>query len=208
MFKPFSRSSDDLFHHLAALGGNLEEAAGRFEAMVRDWDSREERFFAIREVEHEGDRLLRELHDYLKETFFVPGDREGIYSLTNELDDVVDKTLKIANYLLLYRVEQPTEPFREMTRLLTACCATLRHALELLGNRANRTRVEQLCLEVVALEDEADKVYRRGLEELFDNPQDVGLLLKWKDILDWTDDTVDHCNHVAYKLISLSAAIH
>lgn len=208
MFKAFSRSSDELYQHMSALGANLESAALRFEAMVLNWGEREERFFAIRETEHEGDRLLRELHDYLKETFFVPGDRESIYSLTNEIDDVVDKTLKIANYLLLYRIDAPAEPFKEMCRLLAACCVNLRKALALLGDRSQRENINTLCLEVVELEDEADKVYRRGLEKIFDHPTDLGALLKWKDILDWTDDTVDHANHCAYKLIALNGILH
>ena len=63
MFKPFSRSSDELFNHLARLGTNLEETLFRFEYMVTHWDEREGRFQAIREKEHEGDRLLRELQE-------------------------------------------------------------------------------------------------------------------------------------------------
>lgn len=208
MFKVFQRSSDELFKHLSALGANLENAAVRFDTMVTNWDQREELFFAVRETEHEGDRLLRELHEYLKDTFFVPGDREGIYALTNELDDIEDKTLKIASYVLLYKVETPMSEFSEMTGLLRACCQNLKQAMDLLPNRANRSRIEELCLQVVHLEDEADKVYRRGLETLFNDPEDVGALLKWKDILDMADDAVDHANHVAYRLMALNNNLH
>jgi predicted phosphate transport protein (TIGR00153 family) len=208
MFKPFQRSSDELFKHLSALGANLETAALRFDAMVSNWEKREELFFAVRETEHEGDRLLRELHDYLKDTFFVPGDREGIYMLTNELDDIEDKTLKIASYVLMYKVDKPRETFTEMVGLLRACCQNLKEAMDLLHNRANRGRIEELCLQVIHLEDEADKVYRRGLEEIFNDPKDLIDLLKWKDILDMTDDAVDHANHVAYQLMALNNNLH
>ncbi|MFP5502515.1 MAG: DUF47 domain-containing protein [Candidatus Sericytochromatia bacterium] len=208
MFKVFGRSSDELYKHLTALGANLETAAAHFEALVLDWDQREDNFYKVRETEHEGDRLLRELHEYLKDTFFVPGDREGILALTNELDDVVDKTLKIASYVLLYKVETPSPIFLEMCRLLHACCKHLHEGLRLLSVRANRAKIEEHCLQVIQLEDEADKVYRRGLEELFADPQDLGALLKWKDILDWTDDAVDHANHVAYRLLALNSSLH
>ena len=208
LFKSFNKSGPDLFHHLTALGNNLEASALRFEAMVENWEEREERFYQIREIEHEGDRLLRDLQSWLKETFFVPGDREGIYALTNELDDVVDKLLKIANYLLLYRIDEPSEPFREMVHLLRGCCTHLREALSMLSNRANRAVIEEHCMQVVQLEDEADRVHRRGLETIFDNPTDLGALLKWKDLLDMMDDAVDHANHVANMLISLNANLH
>lgn len=208
-FKVFSRrSSDALFSHLAALGANLEETLFRFEYMVTHWDEREGRFPAIREKEHEGDRLLRELQIYLKETFFVPGDREAIHALTAELDDVVDSALKIANTLLLYRVDKPPAAFMKMVLILRQCCSHLRQALDALPDRSKRAEIDQHCLRVIALEDEADGVYREGLEVLFDNPSDVLELLKWKDILDSTDDAVDHANHVAYRVMQLNGALH
>lgn len=209
LFKSFNRkASDDLFTHLTGLGNNLETAAIRFEAMVEQWDAREQHFYQIRETEHEGDRLLRDLQTYLKETFFVPGDREGVYALTNEVDDVVDKMLKIANYLLLYRIDVPSETFREMVQLLRACCGHLKEAFSLMHNRANRALIDEHCLQVIKLEDDADRVHRRGLEEIFDNPTDLGALLKWKDVLDMMDDAVDHTNHVAYMLMALNSSLH
>lgn len=207
-FRPFTRSSDELFSHLAALGANLEETLYRFDYMVTHWEEREGRFQAIREGEHEGDRLLRELQDYLKETFFVPGDREAIYALTAELDDIVDWALKISNTLLLYRVDTPPEAFFKMVTILRDCCTNLRQALETLPQRGLRKEIDEACLRVVALEDQADDVYRQGLEALFDNPSDLLALLKWKDILDQTDDAVDHANHVAYRVMQLNAALH
>lgn len=208
VLKPFSRSADELFHHLTALGVNLEQTLFRFEYMVTHWEEREGRFQAIRECEHEGDRLLRELQDYLRETFFVPGDREAIYALTAELDDIVDWALKISNTLLLYRVESPPDAFLKMVVILKECTMALREALEKLSNRKLRQEIDAACLRVVALEDQADDVYRQGLAVLFDNPSDVLDLLKWKDILDATDDAVDHANHVAYRVIQLNGALH
>ncbi len=208
MFKAFSRSSEELFSHLAALGANLEQAVQHFDDMVTNWPERESRYQVIQQAEHEGDRLLRDLQEYLKDTFFVPGDRESIYALTNELDDVCDWALKIANYLLLYRVDEPPPAFVAMVRILLDCCKHLDQALIILQDRSQRERVNDLCLRVIKLEDDADQVYRQGLERLFDNPTDLLDLLKWKDILDWTDDAVDHANHVAYRLMGLNGDLH
>lgn len=208
MFKPFARSADELYKHLTLLGANLEEAVFRFDAMVTHWDERETRLQAIRETEHHGDQLQRDLHEYLRDTFFVPGDRDAILTLANELDDVVDKALKIANTLLMYRVDEPPEHFLTMVHLLRECATALRQAFDIFSQRSRRDEIEQLCLRVIALEDQADAVYRKGLERLFDQPSDMLHLLKWKDLLDWTDDAVDHANHVAYRLMSLNADLH
>ncbi|MEB3329537.1 MAG: DUF47 family protein, partial [Candidatus Sericytochromatia bacterium] len=132
----------------------------------------------------------------------------AIYALTAELDDIVDWALKISNTLLLYRVEAPPDTFLRMVVILRDCCSNLRQALERLPQRHLRKEIDDACLRVVALEDQADDVYRQGLEALFDNPSDLLALLKWKDILDQTDDAVDHANHVAYRLMQLNAALH
>jgi predicted phosphate transport protein (TIGR00153 family) len=208
LFKIFARSADDLFHHLAALGVNLEEAVFRFDAMIVNWEERENLLQSVRETEHNGDRLQRELHNYLRDTFFVPGDRESVLVLANELDDVVDMTLKIASTLLLYRVEEPPAAFRDMVRLLRECATNLRLAFEIFRDRSRRKEIDDLCLRVIALEDQADEVNRQGLERLFDQPTDMLHLLKWKDLLDWADEAVDSANHVAYRLMSLNNDLH
>ena len=44
----------------------------------------------IKELEHEGDRLTRELVDLLNRTFVTPFDRDDLYQLASALDDVCD----------------------------------------------------------------------------------------------------------------------
>lgn len=204
----FSRTTDDLFSHLAGLGKNLEAAASCFNRMVTDWPEREAHFRALRDAEHEGDRLLRDTLDYIKDTFFVPGDRDAVYALANELDDIIDKALKIGSYVLLYRVETPEPRFVEMAVLLEACCSRLNRALGLLVSRANRAEIDALCLQVIHLEDDCDRVYRQALEQIFDAPEDLAALLKWKDLLDWLEDVANQANQVAYRLMTFNANLH
>jgi predicted phosphate transport protein (TIGR00153 family) len=176
--------------------------------MVAAWNEREAHFKALREAEHEGDRLLRQAHAYIKETFFVPGDRDAVYALANELDDIIDKALKIGSYVLLYRVETPDPRFVEMAVLLQACCERLSRALGMLADRANRTEIDALCLQVIQLEDDCDRVYRQALEAIFNQPEDLAALLKWKDLFDWLEDVVNQANQVAYHLMTLNANLH
>ena len=44
----------------------------------------------IKELEHEGDRLTREVVDLLNRTFVTPFDRDDIYLLAGAIDDVCD----------------------------------------------------------------------------------------------------------------------
>ena len=206
MFK--SRNADELYRHLNLLGNNLVLSVTQFESMVQDWDQRRVHLQAIQASELEGDRLMRDLRDNLKDTFFVPGDRAAVYAVTNELDDIVDRALKISDYMLLYKVDVPPQAFGELAAILKQCASRLQRALTLLPERKRRAEVNQLCLEVVDLQGAADDIHHRGLTELFDHPQDLIALLKWKDLYDWVEDAVDHANHVAYRLIALNGALH
>jgi uncharacterized protein Yka (UPF0111/DUF47 family) len=51
-------------------------------------------------------------------TFITPFDREDIYALAAQLDDVVDAVEEAADMLVLHKVEEPIEPVREQARII------------------------------------------------------------------------------------------
>ena len=77
----------DMFAEDAA---NVLGAARLFEAMLRSYDSPEERAREIRDAEHRGDEISHEIGRRLEKTFVTPFDREDIHALISALDDVID----------------------------------------------------------------------------------------------------------------------
>ena len=59
--------------------------------------------------EHEGDRITHDIIDRLNHTFVTPIDREDILALASALDDIVDYTEEVADYLGLYKIEAPMD---------------------------------------------------------------------------------------------------
>ena len=41
------------------------------------------------------------------------------------------------------------------------------------------------------------RVYRNEVANLFENVKDPIELIKWKDVLEYLEDTLDHCENVA-----------
>ena len=63
----------------------------------------------ILDLEHEGDRITHDVIDRLNHRDVAPIDREDILALVSALDDVVDFTEEVADYLGLYKIEAPME---------------------------------------------------------------------------------------------------
>src|SRR5438046_9022254 len=81
-------------------------------------DNREELTRDILICEQEGDRITHDIIRRLNQTFVTPIDREDIYALASALDDVVDYTEEVADYLGLYKIEAPMEQAQELARIL------------------------------------------------------------------------------------------
>src|SRR5918911_2875837 len=104
LFAPREREFFDLFEEA---GGNIQRAAGLLEEMLEDYPDRSELAREILICEQEGDRITHDIIRRLNETFVTPIDREDIYELASALDDVVDFTEEVADYLGLYKIEAP-----------------------------------------------------------------------------------------------------
>ena len=66
----------------------------------------------ILKAEQEGDRITHEIIQRLNSTFVTPIDREDIYGLATQIDDIVDYIEEAADFLGLYQIEAPMEQAR------------------------------------------------------------------------------------------------
>jgi predicted phosphate transport protein (TIGR00153 family) len=149
----------------------------------------------IKEIEHEGDRITRDLVQLLNTQYVTPFDREDIYALATTLDDVVDHIDEACDLLELYGVESPTKQALEQCRILVAAVEHLATALaELKGMRG----VQQELVALKNLEDEGDRVLRDAIADLFrDSRIDPLIVIRWKDIFEALEDALDAAETVA-----------
>src|SRR5204862_3158016 len=105
----------DLFEEAA---GNIVRAADLLDQMLRSYPERSELARDILICEQEGDRITHDIIRRLNETFVTPIDREDIYALASALDDIVDYTEEVADYLGLYKIEAPMEQGQRLAHVL------------------------------------------------------------------------------------------
>src|SRR3954463_5561540 len=91
----------DLFEAAAT---NIVRAAELLEQMLQGWPDSQSLSRDILVCEQEGDRITHELIQRLNQTFVTPIDREDILELASALDDIIDFTEEVADYLGLYKI--------------------------------------------------------------------------------------------------------
>lgn len=180
-----------------AEGENLVEAARRLESLLHDFDRVEERVAEIQVLEHRGDEIDREIARRLEAAFVTPFDREDIHELTSRIDDVLDGIQSIAETLVIYGVERPTEESRRMAAILAAAAAQLVEALRKLDRLKN---VDEHIVEIHRLENEADGLSRAAVGRLFKNGEDPLEVIKWRDIYREQEEAIDAAEDAAEVL--------
>lgn len=151
----------------------------------------------IKEVEHQCDFLTHEIIQRLNKTFVTPIDREDIHELARALDDIMDAIDSAAALIPLYRIDVVRPGARELTRVIVQQADEVRVAVEALERR---TGVLERAIEINRLENEADRIHKRAIGELFDTETNPLTVLKWKEILDVLEEATDECEDVANLL--------
>ena len=89
-------------------GANALLAAQKAETRFREFPSSSVTQGDVKSLEHEGDRITRDVIQLLNTQYVTPFDREDIYELATKLDDVVDYIEEVSELLELYGIESTT----------------------------------------------------------------------------------------------------
>jgi uncharacterized protein len=93
----------------------------------------------------------------------------------------------------MYRAQNVRPEAHELARILVLLAPATHKAVTALRTARSDEPVLAACREVHQLENEADKVLRRGIGALFDEIKDPIELIKWKEILEILEHATDNC---------------
>lgn len=187
-------SGREYFQLFEEAGANVLRAAELLDQMLSSYPDKKELAKEILICEQDGDRITHDLIHHLNHTFVTPIDREDIYRLAGALDNIVDYTEEVADYLGLYRVEAPMEQAQEMAKILLASCREIAASLPLLKGFQD---ISQHTIEINRLENDGDRLTREAMAALFDNGIDPMVVIRWKDLYERLEDAIDATEDVA-----------
>jgi predicted phosphate transport protein (TIGR00153 family) len=176
-----------------AMADHICEAARRLEEMLTTNPPDASKTEAIKELEHRCDFLTHEVIQRLHRTFVTPIDREDIHALAKAMDDVMDAIDASAHLFAQYRIEKVREGALKFSRITVKATEQIRGALQ---HMERRESVTPSVVEVNRLENEADRVHQEVITCLFDEERDPIQIMKWKEIFDYLEATVDRIEDV------------
>jgi uncharacterized protein len=194
---PREESFFDLFEEM---GEKVKLGADELLLLLKDYSDLDKRTGRVLDIEHEGDEITHEVMRRLNTTFVTPFDREDIYTLASNLDDVLDHIEAAAEYLQLHKIHHPlpqmvslAETLAEAARLTAAAMPGLRKMKDL----------ESYWVEINRLENEGDRSYRRTIAELFSGDYRAMDVLKYEKIIEEIESAIDRLEDVANTVESI-----
>src|SRR6186713_1139835 len=145
-------------------------------------------------AEQEGDKITHEIIQRLNSTFVTPIDREDIYGLATQMDDIVDFTEEAADFLGLYQIEAPMEQAGALTSVLVAACEQLAEGLAHLREFKD---LDKYWIEIHRLENDGDRLFREAFASLFAGGIDPMVVIRWRDIFLRLERAIDATEHAA-----------
>ena len=194
VFAPRDRVYFELFEEA---GRNIMRSTELLELLLADYPDHRHLAQDIRDCEHEGDRITHEILDRLNHTFVTPIDREDVLALASALDDIVDFTEEVADYLGLYKIEAPMDQAIKLAEVLHKASTQIAEAMPRLRGFND---ISENTVEINRLENEGDRITREAIASLFDGGIDPMVVIRWKDLFERLEDAIDATEHVAHIL--------
>jgi uncharacterized protein len=192
------RGSDREFFDLFERAGmNIVRAAELLDEMLARYPETADLARDILACEHDGDRLTHDVINRLNQTFVTPIDREDILQLASALDDIVDYTEEVADYLGLYKIEAPMAQAQRLAGVLRDATRQIAAAIPLMRDFKD---IRENMLEVHRLENEGDRITREAIASLFETGIDPMVVIRWKDIFERLENAIDSTERAAFIL--------
>ncbi|HKQ06315.1 MAG TPA: DUF47 family protein [Blastocatellia bacterium] len=185
------------FTMLSQLAAQVQKGGEIFARIFEDYQHLGRYAEEIKAVEVGCDEMGAKITQKLNSSFITPIDREDIFLLVTELDDVIDMITDLARRLDIYSVSGPRPEAVEIARILYSATGELADVFALLeGGRG----VGEHLQNINQLEKRGDALYREAIRRLFKEEKDPIEVIKWMSLFEELENSIDRCKDVAEAL--------
>ena len=167
------------------------EAGIKLNSLMEDFTNIAAKAEELKKIENECDNKVHKIMKTLKlPSFITPFDREDIYFIAKELDNIVDTIEEAANRFLIFNIKEVKEDALIMSRLIVDCIRELEKLIGELKNLKKSKALRHYIIEVNRIENEGDVVFRRAMEKLFTDETNAMEVIKWKEIYEFLENSL------------------
>lgn len=184
----FEQSADAICEAAKILRSFCEEKSDPVECLEK-----------LNEVEEQGDELLMTVINQINSSFITPFDREDILVLAQELNRILDHIQGTMEKVVIYKAGHPREEYvLKLVYVLEQAALEIKAAVSKLPDiRTNHVDIIDSCEKIRSYEHEGDYLYRAGIALLFEKTDNVVNIIKWKEIYEHLETTLDYCERVS-----------
>ncbi len=157
----------------------------------------------IKELEHAADKITHSCLSALQRTFITNFDRGHIQALMHKLDDVMDSINDAASRLALYEIKSLRPETAALFEKVHEGAQVMLEMVHGLRNLKAESAINETCIHIHRVENEADDLLRSALKQLFTLDTAPLLVIKWKEIFEHLERATDRCEDVADIVLSI-----
>ena len=150
----------------------------------------------ILHLEAKGDTACHAVIEQLNKSFITPFDREDIYALTKELDDITDMINTMVGRIKVYKIPGNDRHLMEFAKVIEESVLTVSKAVKGLRVKNGSKMILAACVEINRLENVGDAMRDAVLMELFESKSAIEII-KWKEVYQDAETVLDICEDVA-----------
>jgi predicted phosphate transport protein (TIGR00153 family) len=193
----FKEKDSKFFYLFETAATNVANAAQTLQNLTCDPTDKETKIDELEKLEHRGDELTHDIIAELHKAFITPIDREDIFLIAKETDNILDNIEATAHRFSMFNITKTNEAVQKMAKLIVASAHNLAEIMHDL-RKINRIAIDnQLIVEINRLENEGDQIYRDAVKDLYSGDHDPLTVIKWREILDHLENTLDALEDVA-----------
>jgi predicted phosphate transport protein (TIGR00153 family) len=185
------------FTMLDAMAAKVKEGGELFVRMFEDYQNRAKYVEQIKQVEVACDKIAADITQKLNSSFITPLDREDIFLLVRELDDVIDMINDVAANFDIYDINELKPDVHTIVRLIKDSTSEVHEAVGMLEKSSGMTEHLEA---IYILEKQGDSLYHDAMRRLFREEQDPLCVVKWKAIYEELENSLDRCKDLAEAL--------
>ncbi|NBJ15131.1 MAG: DUF47 domain-containing protein [Dehalobacter sp. 4CP] len=193
-----SKKENDFFVLMKENAQLICESSLVLKEAVKDPDTFPVKMKELIDLEHRADDITNKIIDNLNKTLVTPMDREDLYSLATNMDDIIDFIQGALERMIMYKAKPPHSGVEELIRVLDDCIHIIKISVDNLPNiRTKLNLILENTEKIHKLESEGDRLYRSEVGKLFENESNPIEIIKWKEILEHLEDATDRCEDLA-----------
>jgi predicted phosphate transport protein (TIGR00153 family) len=190
----------DVFEAASEIG---YQSAVILQDLVLHFDDPDSKIRALEDKEHEGDKQVHAMMDRLNKSFITPIDREDLFAISKDLDNITDCIESTAHLFTMFDVHAVREDAKAFVKLIVEATAEVHAVTKEMKNFKKSKELKPRVIEINRLENEGDQLHRRAVHALFTQEKDPLEVMKWKEVYENLESALDACEHVANIILGV-----